>query len=38
MQLKLEDILNHKKLDYSLEVVESINKDMIGRVAMNAEH
>jgi predicted O-methyltransferase YrrM len=38
MKLKIEDILNHKKIDEALSIVESINNNMIGRVALNKEH
>tara|TARA_Y100000034_G_C6850765_1_gene385968 strand:+ start:8 stop:748 length:741 start_codon:yes stop_codon:yes gene_type:complete len=38
MKLKLEEILNHKKINDSIDEVERINNDMIGRVALNKEH
>ena len=37
MKLKLEYILNHKRMDDSIEMVELINEEMIGRIAFTTE-
>ena len=33
--MKISDILNHPKLEESKEMVQILNKDMIGRIALN---